>query len=203
MGGDSFFLVLKSLLKSFWHKIEMRKYNNFTIAEFFRKQGAQIGEGCNLEVRSLGTEPYIVKIGNNVAVTSGVHFHTHDGGTWILRNELPDIRVFGPIVIHDNCLIGTNSHIMPNVTIGPNSIVGPNSVVITDVPPDSIVIGVPARKFGSVSKYKENCVEKWAIQKPPEFKLDNIRHYDYIKNPEPILAQLRNHLSKVFHDKLK
>ncbi len=203
MGRIVLFSVFKSVLKSLQHRLSLHRYNNFTIAEYFRKQGAQIGENCYFAVRSIGTEPYLVKIGNNVAITSGVHFNTHDGGTWIFRKEIPDLRVFGPIIIKDNCLIGTNSHIFPNVTIGPNSIVGSGSVVISDVPPDSIVMGVPARRFGSVAKFKEKCIERWALQKPPDYAVEEISHYDYLDNPEPTLAQLRNHLMQIFQDKLK
>ena len=138
-----------------------------------------------------------------MTVSSGIHFNTHDGGTWIFRGEIPDLRVFGPIIIKDNCLIGTNSHIFPNVTIGPNSIIGSGSVVISDVPPDSIVMGVPARRFGSVAKFREKCLKHWAIQKPPNYDVGDIRHYAYFNNPEVILAQLRAHLMQIFQDKLK
>jgi acetyltransferase-like isoleucine patch superfamily enzyme len=41
--------------------------------------------------------------------------------------------------------IGTNATILPGVTIGKGSIVGAGSVVTKDVPPFSIVAGVPAR----------------------------------------------------------
>ena len=60
--------------------IELSRYNDFTIVEYFRKQGARIGEGCRILPRFLGDEPYLVKIGNNVAIAAGVTFITHDGG---------------------------------------------------------------------------------------------------------------------------
>ena len=194
--------LIQSTLKKIHYSLEIRMYDNFTIAEYFRKQGAQVGDGCVFSIRDIGTEPYLVKIGNNVAVTSGVTFNTHDGGTWVFREEIPDLRVFGPIIIKDNCLIGTNSQIFPDVTIGPNSIVASGSVVIRDVPPDTIVMGIPARQFGSVTKFKEKCIEKWNIQKPPGFNMGTVRHYDSLEKPELVLALLREHLSKVFADKL-
>ncbi len=197
------FSTIISIFRTLMKKIRMSRYNNFTIAEYFRSLGAQIGDGCVFAIRDLGVEPYLIKIGNNVAVTKGVIFHPHDGGTWIFRDEMPDLRVFGPIIIKDNCLIGVNSQILPNVTIGPNSIVAAGSVVISDVPPNSIVMGVPARKFGSTQKYKEKCIERWAVQKPPNFGLDDVRHYEYLKNPEEALNKLRDHLEEVFKDELK
>ncbi|WP_443197883.1 DapH/DapD/GlmU-related protein [Pseudobutyrivibrio sp. OR37] len=55
------------------------------------------------------------------------------------------IRSKGPVIIEKNAWIGRNVCIMPNVVIGEGSIVGANSVVTHDVPPYSIVGGVPAR----------------------------------------------------------
>jgi acetyltransferase-like isoleucine patch superfamily enzyme len=154
--------IVAKIKKSF----EMRQYNRYTIAEYFRKQGAHVGNSCMIIPTRLGTEPYLVTIGDHVAIAEGVTFITHDGGPWIFRHEIPDIQVFGPIVIEDNCLIGQNAVLFPNIRIGRNSIVGAGSVVIADVPADSIVMGVPARAFGSVVKYKEKCVERWKQQKP-------------------------------------
>ncbi|GAI46775.1 unnamed protein product, partial [marine sediment metagenome] len=127
-----------------------------------------IGENCDILVSSLGTEPYLVRIGNHVFISPGVVFHTHDGGVWIFREEVPDIRVFGPIIIEDNCIIGQGAILLPNIRIGRNSIVGAGSVVISDVPPNSIVMGVPARAISSIHKYKERCITRWKEQKPPE-----------------------------------
>jgi acetyltransferase-like isoleucine patch superfamily enzyme len=178
------------------------KYDNFTIAEYFRMQGAQIGQDCYIVIRDLAPEPYLVKIGDHVFIGEKVSLHTHDGGTWLFRQEMPGLRVFGPIVIEDNCFIGEGATILPNVTIGSNSIVGVGSVVIKDVPPNSIVMGVPARRFGSVEKYKEKCMKRWDMQRPPEFFGERIAHYEQSKNKDLILAQIRTHLLNIFHDHL-
>jgi acetyltransferase-like isoleucine patch superfamily enzyme len=201
------FTLIRKTVKKIKGKIELSKYNNFTIAEYFRKQGAQIGENCFIAVRSFGTEPYLIKIGNHVVISVGVELHTHDGGTWIFRKDMPDLRMYGPIVVGDNCLIGINAQILPNVTIGSNSIVGAGSVVISDVPPNSIVMGIPARVFGSVDKYKEKCIEHWKVQKPPGFHpSSHTIHYELIgesRDRDVVMSQLRNHLKSVFKDKLK
>ena len=44
----------------------------------------------------------------------------------------------------DGVFIGNNANILGNVTVGENSRVGAGSVVLTDVPPNSTVVGVPA-----------------------------------------------------------
>lgn len=182
--------------------LELSRYNNFTIAEYFRKQGAQIGKNSYIVPRTLGTEPWLVKLGDHVNISEGVKFHTHDGGTWIFREQMPDLRVFGPIIIEDNCIIGEGAIIMPNVTIGKNTIVGVKSVVINDIPPNSIVMGVPARRFGAVDKYFEKCIERWKIQRPPGFHEDSYMMWETSKHKEEIREQLRRHLMEIFKDEL-
>ena len=51
----------------------------------------------------------------------------------------------GPVILKQNCRIGTHSTIMPNVTIGENSIVGAHSFVNTDIPPNELWVGIPAK----------------------------------------------------------
>jgi acetyltransferase-like isoleucine patch superfamily enzyme len=147
--------------------IVLAGYDPKTIYKYFRKQGAQIGEGCSISVKTLGTEPYLIRIGNHVGISRDVVFHTHDGGAWVLQNKHGSVIVYGPIIIEDNCLIGVNVQLLPNIRIGRNSIVGANSVVISDIPPYSIVMGVPARPISSFAKYEERTLARWKEQSPP------------------------------------
>lgn len=193
---------LRGLYARVCRAMELRKYNPWTIAEYLRKQGAQVGENCYIVPTILGAEPYLVKIGNHVAIATGVTFVTHDGGAWIFRDEVPDIQVFGPIVVEDNCVIGARAILFPNIRIGRNSIVGAGSVVITDVPPDTIVMGVPARPLGSTAKYREKCLERWAVQRPPDVVLElgetwwGSRHFNENR------SKLQRHLLNVFRQQL-
>jgi acetyltransferase-like isoleucine patch superfamily enzyme len=195
--------MIRGLIGRVWNSLELRKYDRFTIAEYFRKQGAQIGEGCSIIPTVLGAEPYLVKIGNHVTIAQGVKFETHDGGPWIFRNETPDMQVFGPIIIEDNCVIGQNAILFPNIRIGKNAIVGAGSVVISNVPPDTIVIGVPARPLGSVAKYKEKCVQRWSVQKPPDIIIEPGEDWWTSKHFNENRQQLKEHLLKLFQDDLK
>ncbi|WP_163337118.1 acyltransferase [Desulfopila sp. IMCC35008] len=181
----------------------MSRYDDFTIAEYFRRQGAYIGNNNRLEIRSLGPEPYLVTIKNHCTIANNVHFLTHDGGVWVFSEEIPDIQKFGTITIHDNCFIGINSIILGNVSIGPNAIVGAGSVVTKNVPENSIVAGVPARTVSSLSDYKRKAVEIWKHQKPPGYFADF--EYEGICPPSIIqktkyrnLTMLRKHLTQVF-----
>ena len=100
----------------------------------------------------------------------------------MFRKEIPDIQVFGSIIIDDNCVIGENAILLPNIRIGKNSIVGAWSVVISDIPPDSIAMGVPARVWSAIEKYREKCIEKWKVKKPLDITVEkgatwwNFRH---------------------------
>ncbi len=183
------------ILNKSYAVIVRARYSSYTIAEYFRKQGAQVGENCDILVDSLGTEPYLVSIGNHVFISKGVVFHTHDGGVWIFRGEIPDIRVHGRIVIEDNCIIGNNTMLLPGIRIGRNSIVGVGSVVISDVPADSIVMGVPARAISSVSKYKEKCFAKWKEQKPPDLHIEEGHPWWASKKEK---QRMRRHLMNLF-----
>ena len=195
--------AIREKIKQERWKLELARYDDYTIAEYFRKQGAQIGEGCRIMPRALGTEPYLVKIGNNVAIARGVTFVTHDGGVSAFRKEIPNIQVFGPIVIEDNCTIGLDVVLLPNIRIGPNSIVGAGSVVISDVPPNSVVMGIPARAFGSLEKYKEKCIERWKEQNPPDCIIEPGRNWWTSEHYKENRGKLKKHLMDLFWGQAK
>lgn len=105
-----------------------------------------------------GSEPYLITIGNNVRITNGVKFVTHDGGIWTLRKNgiLENGDIFGRITIGDNTHIGSNFIIMPGVNIGKNCIIGCGSIVTKDIPDNSVVVGIPARVIKSIDDYLED-----------------------------------------------
>ena len=127
----------------------------------------QVGEGCRIFSKSphetFGSEPYLVRIGNHVTITGDVKFITHDGGTWVFRQEDPDFDVFGPIEVKDNVFIGIGTLVMPGVTIGENSVIGSHSVVSRDIPPGSVAAGVPARVIMTLEEYREKKLEERTV----------------------------------------
>ena len=117
-----------------------------------------MGTGCEVYDKvTFGSEPYLIDIGDNVRITNGVSFITHDGGTWVLRNTgtAKDADLFGKIKVGNNVHIGINSVIMPGVSIGDNVIVGVGAVVTKDVASNTIVGGVPARLIRTMDEYFE------------------------------------------------
>ena len=132
--------------------------------KMLRERGIKIGEGCEIYSNiTWGSEPYLISIGNNVRITAGCKFVTHDGGVWTLRKMklLENADVFGRISIGDNVHIGLNTIIMPGVTIGNNCVIGCGAVVTKDIPDNTVAVGIPARPIKSIDDYyqkvKQNC----------------------------------------------
>lgn len=126
--------------------------------DYAKSLGVKVGEDCEFyEDIAWGSEPYLITIGNNVRITSGCKFVTHDGGVWVLRNakRLENADIFGTVEIGNNVHIGMNSIIMPGVKIGNNCIIGCGAVVTKDVPDNSIVGGVPAKYIKNIDEYYE------------------------------------------------
>jgi hypothetical protein len=133
-------------------------------------QGLEMAPDCRfMGFPRFGSEPYLVSIGRHVTISSGVSFITHDGGTWVFREQPKYRRVikYGRIIIHENCFIGARSIIMPGVSIGPNSVVAAGSIVTKSVPPGIVVCGVPARALSSVQEYAET-----ALRNTPDYDVD-------------------------------
>lgn len=130
---------------------------------FARSLGVKLGNNVVFYAARPGmfsTEPWLVTIGNNVYITAGCQFLTHDGGTLILRQEVPDLELTAPITVGNDVYIGINTIIMPGVNIGNRVIVGAGSVVSRDVPDNSVVAGVPARVIKTVDEYLEKAVRE-------------------------------------------
>ena len=114
------------------------------------------GNNCNFTTINFGTEPYLIKIHNNVEIASQVRFLTHDDSCLVVMNALKENVILdkvGSIEIFDNCFIGANALLMPNITIGPNSIVAAGSIVTKSIKPNTIVGGNPAREIGKFDEY--------------------------------------------------
>lgn len=122
----------------------------------FKRQGLQIADDCRIMGRPFfGSEPYLISIGKGVTISGQVHFITHDGAPWVIRRrpEYRKVVKYGRITVHDNCFIGQRATLLPGVTIGPNSIVATGAVVTKDVPPNTIVGGIPAKVLMDLDTY--------------------------------------------------
>lgn len=134
-------------------------------ARFLRKKHcfAAQGKDCYFQVWNFGTEPEMISFGDNVYVTSGVRFVTHDITAQMFRRMDGDPSYEnrrGPLTIGSNVFVGANSTLLYDVTIGDNVIIGAGSVVNRDIPAGSVAAGVPCRVIGSFWDYKERITGK-------------------------------------------
>ncbi len=110
----------------------------------------EIGDGCGIgEFSSVGGSGG-VRIGRNTII--GQHFSAHPENHNFADLARP-IREQGttrkPIAIGEDCWIGARVTVLGGVTIGQGCVIAAGAVVTRDVPPYSIVAGVPARVVGS------------------------------------------------------
>lgn len=180
-------------------------YDDFTIAGYFREQGARVGENCRILIRDLGSEPYLIRIGNHCTIAGDVVFVTHDGAVWIFTEEMPGLQKFGVIEILDNCFIGHGVILMPNLRIGPNSVVGAGAVVTRHVPPNTVVAGNPAKPICTIDEYRRKALATWRLQKPVGYLADlhdgeRYAPADIQKRKERSAELLQNHLQKLLWD---
>lgn len=113
--------------------------------KYLRKQGMVIGKNCHINTLSFSTEPYLIELGDHVAISAGTDLVTHDGAVWCFREEHSEADIFGRIIIGNNVFIGINCTILPNTTIGNNCIVGAGSVVRGKFPDNTVIVGNPAQ----------------------------------------------------------
>lgn len=116
--------------------------------------GAVVNRDCEISgPMTLGKRSFIhkggfiqghVRIGISVAIGPYVRFvsDNHDIGTPFRRAGRSHSL---PIVVGNGVWIGASVTILGGVTVGDGSIVGAGALVTNDVPPNTIVAGVPAR----------------------------------------------------------
>ena len=97
-----------------------------------------IGEGMVFDGRDK------IKIGNHVDIASQVMFYNSEHDIHSEHFE----AICAPVIIEDYVFIGPRSIILPGVTVGRGAIIAAGAIVTKDVPPFSIVGGVPARLIG-------------------------------------------------------
>lgn len=109
-----------------------------------------IGDDCGFTSTVLSSRSKIV-IGDRVMIGGNVRIFDHDYHSLNYqhrKNSQTDSTncLSIPVSIGNDVFIGTNSIILKGVNIGDRSIIGAGSVVsLREIPPDSLVVGNPAR----------------------------------------------------------
>ena len=129
--------------------------------------GARIGAGCSLGQGVFVADDVViganVKIQNNVSVydavtleddvfcgPSVVFTNVHNPRSAVVRKT-----EYRPTLVKRGATLGANSTIVCGVTVGAYAFVGAGAVVSRDVPDFALVLGVPAKQVGWMSRHGE------------------------------------------------
>ena len=121
--------------------------DNSKIGAFVEIQkGAVIGKNCKISSHSFICEG--VHIEDNVFIGHGVMFTndlfpraTNPDGSPQTDSDWSVVET----IVKKGASIGSNATILCGITIGENALIGAGSVVTKDVPPHTVVAGVPAK----------------------------------------------------------
>ncbi len=117
------------------------------------QRGAKIGKNCKISSHTFICEGVHIEdncfIGHNVTFINDKYPRaTNPDGT--MQTDADWVCV--PTFVKKGASIGSSSTILCGVTIGENAIVGCGAVVTKDVPPNTIVAGVPARVLRKIDE---------------------------------------------------
>ncbi|WP_192891650.1 sugar O-acetyltransferase [Vibrio bathopelagicus] len=115
----------------------------------------EIGDDTFINMNVVMLDGSNIKIGNNVLVGPSVQFYTASHSLNHLSRRKWETFCL-PITIEDDVWIGGNSVINQGVTIGARSVIAASSVVNSDVPPDCLYGGTPAKLIRHLNTEQTN-----------------------------------------------
>ncbi|MGE5537898.1 MAG: acetyltransferase [Gemmatimonas sp.] len=103
---------------------------------------ATLGEGC--QVLAMAAVSESAQLGRQCILNTGAQVD-HECVLGDGVHVMPGAVLAGCVTVGDCATIGSNATVLPRVAIGARAMVGAGAVVTRDVPPDTIVTGIPAR----------------------------------------------------------
>jgi len=146
--GIRYSLTVKGIL----HALAMNAPHDAISQRLYRMRGTKIGQDVGIGQGTFLEEsrPNLITIEDGVNIGPKVIIVTHDSSRHCVDPSLP--IEFSPVTVKKNAYIGAGAIVLPGVTIGECAIVAAGAVVTKDVPPRSIVAGVPAKVTGCVDE---------------------------------------------------
>lgn len=110
-----------------------------------RLRGVKIGKNVFLgtEVFIDDSRPHLIEIEDNVTIIAGTMLLSH--ATYPRHHKKLLTNTQDGLLIKKGAYIGARALLLPGITVGENAIIAAATVVTKDVPPNTIVAGVPAR----------------------------------------------------------
>lgn len=108
--------------------------------------GAVVGEGTMIDMNAV--------LGGRATV--GKNCHVGAGAVLAGVIEPPSAK---PVIVEDDVMIGANAVILEGVTVGKGAVVAAGAIVTEDVPPYTVVAGVPARVIKQIDGKTKAKVE--------------------------------------------
>jgi UDP-2-acetamido-3-amino-2,3-dideoxy-glucuronate N-acetyltransferase len=127
--------------------------------------GAKIGERCNFGQNCVISPGVVigsnVKVQNNVSIYEGtvIEDDVFLGPSCVLtnvtnpRSQVLRRALYEKTLLRRGCSIGANATVVCGITIGRYAFVAAGAVVAKDVPDYALVVGVPARQKGWMSRH--------------------------------------------------
>ena len=133
--------------------VEIRKGARLEVVGSKKEQTPmiEIGDGTSIHFYFHCGAASSVKIGKNVLIAGRVFITDHDheyANSALLYKGLNT----KPVIIEDEVWIGEGAVILKGVTVGKRSVIAANAVVTKNVPPYTVVGGVPARFIRKINK---------------------------------------------------
>lgn len=141
------------------------KANSDSYIDHLRNIGLSIGNRVTIfDPRNTVIDeqyPWMISIGNDVQITSGVKILAHSYDWCVLKHKYNHLLgESGEVVIGNNVFIGMNSIIVKGITIGNNVVIGAGSVVTKNIPDNVVVAGNPCRIICDIDSYYKKIIDK-------------------------------------------
>ncbi len=144
--------IYRNLSKSPWLPNRLRVI-------FLRAAGAAVGKDVYLapcwELFCHLGEEHLLTIEDRASIGASITLSSNPNNSKLTK-YFPDVVKIGKVHIEHDAWCAMHSMIFPGVTIGKYSIVGAGSLVMKDVPPYTMVAGIPAKIIKRVEVDNEN-----------------------------------------------